>query len=287
MTTPIKLVSRFQQEGSTYFISKFNSIRQSLAHQQYSGSSDKHSDLHSCDVDARCYTGAQHRKLKPSDWVKFGNGLALGRSGGRQEDIIARYIEAWRELYGTEPPMIQGDSFPKSFLDDPQYQPDHTPWFSQENSGAGIEGQEPVAGPSTSTSGSTSKSNPSPDSPDHEPSALMRHLKEDHFFVEMSYPTPGIKGGFHEGYADHVGSAVQEKVRAIFIIIPWHHLRRDYQHSIAICSVPIGQSDYDKISRVCPKAIYKDRDKKACTEGQVYCFVDSWVRSESALIFLA
>jgi hypothetical protein len=287
MTIPIKLVSRFQQEGSTYFIGKYNSIRQLLAHHQYSGSSDKHSDLHSCDVDARCCTGTQHRKLKPLDWVKFGHSLALGRSGGRQEDIIARYIVAWRELYGTEPPMIQDDSFPKCFLDDPQYQPDQIPWFSQENSGAGIEGQEPVAGPSTSASGSTSQSSPSPDSPDHEPSPLMRHLKEDHFFVDMSYPTPGIKGGFHEGYADHVGSAVQEKVRAIFIISPLHHLPRDYQHNSASCSVSIGQSDYEKIHRACPEAIYKDRDQKSCAEGQVNCFVDSWVRCESTLNFLA
>jgi hypothetical protein len=278
------------------------------------------------------------------DWVKFAHSLALGRSGGRRDDIIARYIEAWRELYKTEPPMVQDDTLPACFLDDPQYQPEGIPWFVQENSATGTEGQDPVIGPSNSTSrpasalGSTSNSiegpvpdrepspsiedpvpyrepspsieDPAPDrepspsiedsapdrqpspsiedpAPDREPSPplppLIRCLKEDHFSISMGYPYPGIKGGLNEGYADHLRLAVHERIRAIFIILPFHHLQRDYEETADISNVSIGQTDYDKISAVCPKAIYKAKDQKDCDEGQVNCFMDGWVRNESNL----
>jgi hypothetical protein len=97
----------------------------------------------------------------------------------------------------------------------------------------------------------------------------------------MGYPNPGIKGGFHEGYAEYIQSAVYERIRAVFIILPVQHPPKDYQANAAISSVQIGQNDYDKIRRVCSKAIYKDKDQRRCDEGQVNCFMDSWVRSEA------
>lgn len=252
--------------------------------------------MHSCDVNATCYTGVQHRRLQPLDWVKFGHSLALGRSKGRQEDIIARYIEAWRELYDAEPPMVEDNTLPKCFLDDPQYQPEGVPWFIQENSGTGTAGQDLVAGPSdpmlqpalnpTSGLALNSIGNPALDRESSLPS-LIQYLKEDHFFVNMNYPNPGIKDGLHEGYADHICSAVHEKIRAVFIILPVQHPPRDYQEDSAIASVEIGRNDYDKIRQVCSKAIYKDKNQRDCKEGQVRCFMDSWVRSEAVLMFVS
>jgi hypothetical protein len=264
-----------------------------------------HKDLHSCSEETKCYVGPESRKLKAKDWVKFAHDLAKGRSSGRQEDIIARYIDSWKELHGPNPPME--NSLPKRFVDDPDYHPEaDVPWFTQGNShqpveiAAGTEGQNPASELSRSKEKLKSKSNfqsksgaeknfdPVRKSLGHvsfqeHPSLhpLIQHLKVDHFQLDMSYPTPGIKGGFLDGYSAYLESPACENLRVAFIIAPDYRLTRGYQGDSAFSVALIGTDDYNKIHQACSTAIHKDKDQKACKPGHIRCFMNSWVRVTS------
>lgn len=212
--------------------------------------------------------GSDSRKLKPKDWVKFAHDLSKGRKSGRQEDIIARYKEAWKELYDSQPPMV--DSFPKRFIADPNYQPEvDIPWFKQDHyqhlSETVGDAQNACKSISSSLDQSTTLG------------PLMQHLKEDIFELDMSYPNPGIKGGLLDGFAAHLKSPISEKLRVVFIIVPEYRLKKGYRENSAFSVASIGKEDHKKIYQACQNAIQKDKDQKGCKPGQIRCFMNGWV----------
>ncbi len=157
------------------------------------------------------------------------------------------------------------------FITDPDYHSEcDIPWFSQEmyqepseppvETGA----QKLVLAPSNLKSQSTKENLTS--APLH---PLLQHLEEDHFQLDMSYPTPGIKGGFLEGYTAYLQSPVHETLRVVLIIVPEYRLKKGYQGDSAFSVASIDKNDYDKIWHACSNAIQKDKDQKGCKPGQI------------------
>jgi hypothetical protein len=217
------------------------------------------------------------RKLNSEDWVKFGHRLAKGRLKGRKEDIIARYIEAWRELHGTRPPME--NSLPQCFMDDNNHQSEAgTAWF-RHNPATAADSQNPAPGLLKGSKSIVDEgpldSEPSP--PSQVPHPLIEHLQKDHFLYNMAYPCPKIEGGFHEGFRSHIQSATCERIQAIFVISPMHCLKKDFKESTAVTSAKISPDDYSNIQQACSSAIYQDKSQPESKCGQISCWMDGWV----------
>jgi hypothetical protein len=254
-----------------------------------SNNAKQHAKTHTCSQDHPCTTHGQ-RHLENDDWVKFGHVLWASRGGERQRHVLGLYQKAWRAIYSSEAPLVDGG--PVNFLRNPQYTcAKPIPWLSralaeddelpEEHSGFQMPADpaDPAqAGPSTSLRGE----DPAPASSGSR-GGLDESLEMALNSVQCNvihYPLPKIQDGFFPAFPSYLEqpSEPHQRLRVVFPIVPPYMIYvRDYKPTPDINLMKIDREDIQEISQADSHCFYPAKDQVGCPPGRVRYFCSSWV----------